>query len=180
MTSTVTQQCSSTEVTFSWESPEYSGHATIDNYTLTVDGNNYILQPHQISLTIPLHHQTTYQVHISATNCYSRSTPVYRIISLGEIILRIPTLHVYTTRLMLHMQHLAIIITLLYSGGCSSPPPLLRGTVSSSCTGVGSAVEYRCGPGLVLQGQGLMTCLEDGAWSPDPADFACKGMGIHL
>ena len=52
-------------------------------------------------------------------------------------------------------------------GGCSSPPPLLRGTMSSSCTGVGSAVEYWCGPGLVLQGQGLVTCLEDGAWSPD-------------
>ena len=54
--------------------------------------------------------------------------------------------------------------------------------MSSSCTRVDSAVEYRCGPGLVLQGQGLVlqgqavvTCLEDGAWSPDPNEFTCKG-----
>ena len=50
--------------------------------------------------------------------------------------------------------------------------------MSSSCTGVGSAVEYRCGPGLVLQGQAVVICLEDGAWSPDPADFTCKGIQI--
>ena len=71
-----------------------------------------------------------------------------------------------------------MVITLYFitsPGGCFSPPPLLRGTMSSSCTGVDSAVEYRCGPGLVLQGHAVVTCLEDGAWSPDPNEITCIG-----
>ena len=60
------------------------------------------------------------------------------------------------------------------SGGCPSTPPLQRGE-SSSCTGVGSTVQYQCNPRLVLLGHGVVTCSEEGDWNPDPTELTCKG-----
>ena len=81
--STRTQRCNYTEVTFSWEPPEYSGHATIDSYTLTVNGNNPFLLPHQISYTLSLP-QATHHAQVSATNCVDTSALAHLTIMLGE------------------------------------------------------------------------------------------------
>ena len=62
----------------------------------------------------------------------------------------------------------------LHVVGCTSPPPLERGSKSSSCTGVNSVVQYQCDDGLVLLGRSEVICNEDGNWSPNPYELSCK------
>ena len=81
---TAVHKCSSTDVTFTWEPPVYSGNVIIDTYTLTVNGNSTSVLSHQTSLTFFLHHRASYQASVTASNCAGTSAASHLTVEIGK------------------------------------------------------------------------------------------------
>ena len=76
--------CRHTDITFTWNPPEYSGKASVIVYTLNVSNSIYTSTEAELSLRGTLLNGVSYQAHLTASNCIGESSPVYIHLSISK------------------------------------------------------------------------------------------------
>ena len=77
--------------------------------------------------------------------------------------------------------NLYLLFFLLCAANCGVPVPPDNGTiVNYTSTLEGSVVNYQCNPGFGPLGEMSAVCVANGSWRPDPADVACRKVGMYI
>ena len=67
-----------------------------------------------------------------------------------------------------------------YAANCGVPRPPANGTiVNYTSTVEGSTLLYQCNPGFGPVGEMTAVCAANGSWTSDPADVACREIGMQ-